>query len=263
MAFVYLNEDGNICCRDYNFDIKKYIGNKKSTKHDLIKLIINQIPDIQYQNYGNLYFTDKFALKLDGYNILRFINNNNNQYTRGREKIKIPKKLTTVTRNNILSKLLPSINDLPYFDKIDLSSYIDVENNKNENLSIDTNTRRIQETIINEDDYYVIDLTDESDYIYENNEIIECLKNIEYSIDIPSNVCKVIEFIPDILSDCELPSFSFYKGEKQPKHSKFKGLVVFPHNCYFTFNICEGGVSELTHDHSIYQTDIIDIEFVY
>jgi hypothetical protein len=128
IAFAYLNEDGNIVCRDYNIDIKKYIGNKPATKHDLIKVVIENIPDVPYQNYGNKWFAKDFALSVSGADVYRYSRSSGDNYGDSRSgRIKLPKNTVEVTRNNILSKLLPAINDLPLWDKVDLSEYIKPE----------------------------------------------------------------------------------------------------------------------------------------
>jgi hypothetical protein len=72
----------------------------------------------------------------------------------------------------------------------------------------------------------------------------------------------VINHLTGILESCDLPSFSFNKGEIQETHDDFKGLAKLPHGCNFTFGICEGSAEEISWAHSIYCTDIVDVELV-
>lgn len=59
-----------------------------------------------------------------------------------------------------------------------------------------------------------------------------------------------------------LPSFSFDKGDKQPNHDKFKGLVKYPFGINCTYEVAEGDACEITWAHSIYYTDVVDFEIV-
>jgi hypothetical protein len=88
------------------------------------------------------------------------------------------------------------------------------------------------------------------------------LSNIENSIEIGHNEEIVKEIVTDYLYECDLPSFSFNKGECQKNHSKYKGLVKLPHGCNLTFEVEEGDVCEITWAHSIYSTDIVNFELV-
>jgi hypothetical protein len=92
--------------------------------------------------------------------------------------------------------------------------------------------------------------------------LIAALVNIENSIDIPKNEDIVKDWLENMLNDFDLPSFSFSKGEKQPSHSKFKGLVKLPYGCNFTFKVEEGDAVEISWSDSIYQTDVVELEMV-
>ena len=66
----------------------------------------------------------------------------------------------------------------------------------------------------------------------------------------------------ELLKGDDIPSFSFNKGEAQPDHSDFLGLIKLPHGCRFAFEVEEGDACEITWAHSIYNTDIVFFKFV-
>jgi hypothetical protein len=272
LMFCHLNKDGNIVNRDYNLNITEHLNNKPKIKQDLADEIIKNIEDVPYLNYGDKWFNEKFAYVLAAniidddedrdimiFKLSKLDAKSNGNYGDRYEKAKMPKKgLIAVKKDHILSKILPIINtlDLPG-ENINLSKYFEF---KEEQKIVPT--KRIQETKINEKKYDVFDLTEDEDVLKEV-ELMEALRNIENSIEIPKNEEIAKEWIEIYLDECGcLPSFSFNKGEKQPDHSKYKGLVKMPHGCNFTFQVEEGDACEITWAHSIYETDIIGLELV-
>lgn len=262
--FCFLNEDGNIENRDYNLDLTKLLSYKQKTKEDLIKEIINNIPDISYKNYGNKWFSNNFAyvLNITGntFKLSKLDKSSGVNYGDSRSgKAKMPKTTIEVTKEHILQQILPLVNNLDFDKKVDLSKYIKIDVVENNNIILPK--KRIQKTIIDENDVDVFDLTDIEEECFEDD-IIEALKNIDDSIDIPSNATIVIDFLEKRLRDFDLPSFSFDKGQTQEDHDDYIGYVKMPFNCNFTFKVCEGDACEITWAHSIYQTDIIELELV-
>ena len=265
-CFAYLDTNGNINCRDYNFDIKLYVNNKGKNKHDLFKLIIDEIPDTKYENFGKYYYTDEYVLELSEFGVENFpiIKYNDNKksigtYTNGIIK---QQNTTIVNRDHILSKLLPNINDLPIMEKVDLSEYINIEKSciKNDNI-----TFRIQKTLLNNKKYKIYDcINDET--VLNNSILMNCLKQIETLNDIPNNVCIVVDFIEGILANYDLPEYIYYYGDDKVKHTNFNGLIKLPHGCNFTFNITKGNCYDHEYDSSThyekYYTDIINIKFI-
>jgi hypothetical protein len=88
------------------------------------------------------------------------------------------------------------------------------------------------------------------------------LKNLESGIEVGESEDAIKDLTIEFPTDGDLPSFSFNKGEKQPNHDKYKGLVKLPHGCNFTFKVEEGDACEITWAHSIYYTDVIEFELV-
>lgn len=275
IMFCHLNKDGNIVNRDYNINLTNFIGNAPKQKNYIIEQIIKHIPNEKYLYYANKWFTEKFVLsltktydersekiifKLDRFEI-KPNGNYGEKYNGG--NIKMPKKVVEVDKNHLLQILLPLVNETEYAgDKVDLSKYITVTEKQSE-----IPTKRIQETKIEEKNFEIFDFSkygeDEDEDILNNEELMLALNNIENSIDIGYNEEVVKEIIEEYLHECcDLPSFSFNKGERQKNHSKYKGLVKLPHGCNFTFEVEEGDVCEITHSHSIYSTDIVNFELV-
>lgn len=273
IMFCYLNEDGNIENRDYNIDIAKHLNNKPKTKDDLILEIINNIPNVPYKNYGNKWFSKEFAFILNkgeftdrseekiSLSLTKLNKASGDNYGDSRSgRAKMPIAAVDVTREHLLQQILPIVNEIKFGGKVDLSKYISLEPIAETKVEAVVPKKRIQKTKINEKKYDVYDFTEDEEEFDE--EIIQALKDIEQSINIPDNVTIVMEFLEDYLHEGDLPSFSFDKGEAQEDHSKYKGYVKMPYGCNFTFRVCEGDACEITWSHSIYETDIIDLEFV-
>ena len=258
--FCYLNEDGNIINRDYNFDITKHLDYKQVTKKEMIENIIKEIPDVPYKNYGKKWFSETHAFFLTyGDNIIFRLLNAPVKYGRKNEPsfngTKIPKKGTKdVSREHILQEILPLINVSQYGGKVDLSQYF----TPTEEEGI-VSVLRVQETKIKEIDYEIFDLTEDEGVLAESG-LIGALKNIENSIEIPANEDIVKEYIEDM--NLELPSFSFSKGSRQPTHKNYKGLIKLPHGCNFEFEIEEGDAVEISWSNSIYETNMINLELI-
>lgn len=265
--FCFLNEEGNIENRDYNIDIAKLLGNKPKTKEDLIQEIIAKIPDVPYENYGNKWFASKFAFVLTeeeenrvgekNYFHLSKLEGSNSSYGSSGYRIKKPKSTIKVTKEHILQRILPLVNKIKWGGNLDLSKYITIEATE----LVSFIQKRVQNTKINEKKFDVFDFIKEEE-VLTDEEVMMALQNIENSIDIPNNATRVIEFLKDHLRCCDLPSYSFNKGEVQEDHSNYVGLVKMPHDCNFTFTVCEGEAVELRWDHSVYETDIVGLELV-
>lgn len=274
--FCKLNEDGNITNRDYNLDIAKYIGNKALTIQEKIKMIIDAIPDVEYRVYAHKWFSDKFCFvlrtdfdthycgkpifKLDYYKKI-----SPNHYSGDfSSTIKEPKSTKPSSKSAILNCILPLVATSRYCEGVDLSMYL----NSSTPQVIESPKIRVQETIINEDDYDVWDFIGDDEYndIFENDgfkSINDALLNIKNSINIPENDEIVKLWLTEVLKHSDgIPSFSFDKGKRQKNHDKYIGLVKLPHDCLYTFKVEEGDVCEVTWAHSIYETDIIDLELV-
>jgi len=273
--FCHLNEDGNFVNRDYNYDITPYLDNKLKTRKDLIEEIIDNIPDVKYKNYGNKYFSNKFAFIIDKVeegdeseadggkeaktilSIRKLDHSSGDNYGDSSSgRVKKPKKVVDVNRKHILSKILPLVNEIEFGEYVDISEYIDVEDTVAKSPE-----KRVQKSKIKESKYDVYDWREEG-HVVEEKVLMDALKNIENGIEPGDNEDIVKDIIDDMLHNGELPSFSFDKGEEQEDHSDYIGLVKLPHGCNFTFKVEEGDACEITWSHSYYETDIVEFELV-
>lgn len=152
IMFCHLNEDGNIVNRDYNVDLTYYLDNKPITKVDIIKKIIEKIPNVPYKNYKNKWFAEKIGFELsignedekessDG--IFLFSLENLEARGDGTYKpnygpsYKIPKSAIDTDRNSILKIILPLVNKLNYGgDPVDIFEYLDAEKEVKEVLNL-------------------------------------------------------------------------------------------------------------------------------
>lgn len=145
--FCHFNQDGNIVNRDYNYDLKYFLDNKPKTREELIEEIVSHIPNNSYENYGNKWFSNKFAFVLEKivsdevhkeiggqergaivFKLKRLenINGSDNYGDRYDGKIKKPKTTINVTRDHLLAQILPLVNVIDFGgDQVDLSKFID------------------------------------------------------------------------------------------------------------------------------------------
>lgn len=253
IMFCHLNKEGNIVNRDYNLNLTEFIGNTKKSLEYVVEKFIEFIPDVQYENYNNIWFNKNFAITMNNTSLVKITSNSNGTYGYGSSRIKRPKKIKPSDKNHIISEIMKNLKNSRFCD-VDLNKYIITEESK-----IITPMLRIQQTKLDEKKYEIYEIN-ENDL---GEEEISALKNIERSIDISNNEEFIRNWLNIHLKNYDLPSFSFNKAEKQPNHNKFKGLVKMPYGSNFTFKVCEGDVCEITWSHSIYITDIVDLEFVY
>jgi len=286
--FCHFNEDGNIVNRDYNFDIKDYLDNEPKTREDLVNDIISQIPDVPYEHYGNKWFSSRHAFilnkvepgethRINGdegavvFNISKLDHKGDGKYGDSRSgKANKPKATTKVTRDHLLAHILPLVNSMNFGTEVNVSKFIDMRV-LDVQEAVQTPTKRVQKTNINESDYSkVFDwLTPESrdDYFYEEdseniNELIKATENLSNGIEIGDNEDVILEIVEHLLSDLDLPSFSFDKGEEQPEHDDYIGLVKLPHGVNLSFKVAEGDACEITWAHSIYYTDVVELKII-
>lgn len=283
--FCHFNVDGNVANRDYNYDIKEFLDNKQKTRQDLIEEIISHIPDESYKNYGNKWFAANHAFVLEkvepgqksrsgnyqGKLVFKLTRYDRPKYgssdTYGDSisgKIKLPKTATPSSREDILSKILPLVNENKFVvgDPVDLSKYINQEKLSNSKSDNKPAEKRVQKTKLDEKKFSeVYDWVNEK-FVTEEDELMKALSNLENGIEIGESEDIIKDMVVELLSDGDLPSFSFNKGQKQPNHSKYIGLVKLPHGCNFTFKVEEGEPCEITWEHSIYYTDVVDFELV-
>jgi len=278
--FCHFNKDGNICNRDYNYDLKEFIGNKPKTRKDLIEEIVAEIPDVKYKHYGNKWFTDKFAFVLEKiepgdtdeesngrdkgkkiFNLVKLKHSSGDNYGERYTKVKMPKTTTPSTKNDILVRILPLVNQIEFGTEVDLSKYIDLS--KAEAIApIVSKNKRVQKTKINEKKFSeVFDWVNEK-FILEEDDLMKALSNLENGIEVGESEDIIKESVIEFLGESDLPSFSFDKGQRQPNHDKYKGLVKLPHGCSFSFKVEEGDACEITWSHSIYYTDVVDFELI-
>lgn len=282
--FCYINEDGNVENRDHNYDIKDVIGNKEKTKKDLIDLILPNIPEGNYENYGNKWFTSSKCFILNkveegetvrpGYgnkegnpvfDITVLESQGNGKYGgRWKRNVTKPKSSKPSSRDHLLSKILPLINELEWRkdEVIDMNEYIDYSKIPGEEAP----KKRVQKTKINEDDFSdVFDWSGENiDEFREDFDIdglIKATKSLSNGI-VGDNDDTIKGTVRYMLGEWGLPSFSFNKGEEAPDHSDYKALVKLPNGINLTFEVAEGDACEITNSHSIYYTDIVNLEIV-
>ena len=264
IMFCYLNRDGNIVNRDYNIDLLKYVGKKGKSKEDYINEVLNKIPDVSYKYYGNKWFSDSIIIEdvtaaydAKDRNATLILKLFFAKTPYEIKKYKLPKKLVDSSRNDIIAKLLPYLDKIEG-EPIDYSKYLN-----GTKPAVTEITKRVQTTIIDEGKYSeVFDLVDNPDFVLPE-ELLNALKNIENSIDIGANELIVAEFIVQYLeNECELPSFSFSKGEEQPENDDYIGLVKLPYGCNFSFCVEEGDAVEISWDHSIYSTSVVGFELI-
>ena len=264
---AHINKDGNIENRDYNIDINALLENKPKNKVDLIEEILANIPDIYYERYGNNWFSTGFAFRLrtnvDDKHKYCFIleklpsKGSDNYGDRWKGSIKKPKSAKSSNRGEILSIILPLINELEWGGKVDISKYCSVFEEPEAEAKP---KERVQKTKLNESDYTVYEFSADEIKKY-CEDLLPILLDISQNINVAENVSEVQDYVVDYVLD-DLPSFSFNKGQCQEDHSDFKGLIKLPYGCNFTFEVEEGDACEITWAHSIYETDIISFELV-
>lgn len=238
----WLNEDGNIVVSN-RFNTKLENTSKQKTKEDLLSDLLQFIPDIKYKNYANMWYADEFTFDLDdNETIFKIVRH---------QRYNPPKTSIDVDRKHLISKILLKVQKYDIKGEIDFSEYIIEQIPQKPVL-------RKQKTKLKKSLYEIFDY---SQIEIEEN-ILKALQNIENSIDIDMNDEIVKEWLEEELQYDGLPSFSFNKGEIQENHSKYIGLVTLPHGCNYTFKVAEGDASEISWSHSIYHTDIIDLELV-
>jgi hypothetical protein len=266
--FCWLNKEGNIENRDYNLDLGPMLDNKPKTKEDLINEIIEEIPDVSYKRYGDKFYSKDFAYVIGntgddeiddrGARTVFYMeylpSRGGDSYGAYRtKKIKMPKRAVESSKEELLSVILPLVNECSFGEKVDLSKYISTYEEV-ETVPV----KRVQKTKIKEKDFtQVFDMTDT-----QNEDLRKACYNISNGIDSPKNEDIVIELLRYELQDWDLPSYSFDKGECQEDHSDFIGLVQLPHGCNYKFEVEEGDAIELRWDHSIYETLVVDLELI-
>jgi hypothetical protein len=274
--FCYLDENGNIVNRDYNLDLASYLEPVTPlTKTQIIENIINSIPDVPYKKYGDKWFTDTFAyiLETEGkerfsggkivFHLEKLDGNPHSGYKPFRgARIKTPKKAVEATKTDLLNVILPLINKVKLGGHVDLSLFGVSE------IVLETTgpVKRVVETKLKESKYEVFDLRNGLDDYADADELKvlnKALEEIENSINIPENDEIIQNWIKMYANDFDfLPSYSFDKGQCQPDNSDFLGMIKLPHGCTYVFEVGEGDVVEISWSHSIYETDIINLELV-
>jgi len=267
--FCYFNEEGNIENRDYNYNISKFFSNQQKTRQELVEEILSHIPDTKYYNYGNKWFSKDVAFILENENdieentifyLKKLKHSHGDNYVDiHSSKAKKPKSAIEVTRDHILSKILPLVNKIKFGEHVDLSQYIDLSKILPEKKAV----KRVQKTKLELHDFSdIFVIKEHSEYEDIPKEIMIALLNISEGINSAINDDIVSKFLIDILEDYDLPSFSFDKGEAQKNHGKYIALVKLPHNINYTFKVEEGELCEVSHSGSIYSTDIIELQIV-
>ena len=286
--FCHLTEDGNIVNRDYNFDIKNYLDNELKTREDLVNEIISNIPDVPYEHYGNKWFSRKYAFILNKvepgethrnggiegkvvFNISKLEHRGDGKYGDNRSgKANKPKVTTKVNRDHLLAHILPLVNSMEFGSEISISKFIDMRVLDTEE-AVQVPVKRIQKTKINESKYSeIFDWTTpelREEYFYENDneniqKLIKATENFSNGIDIGDNEDIILELVEDFVGESDLPSFSFDKGEAQPEHDDYKGLVKLPNGVNLSFEVAEGDACEITWAHSIYYTDVVNLKII-
>lgn len=254
--FAYLNEDGNIENRDYNLDITKLLENKVSTnKQQFFDDLVSRIPVGKYLNYGNKYFniaTDTaYVVDFEPYGYVFEINiceNNNGKYKNSRVKSFVkPKKLVEVTEKQMIYKILSFLNTLNIGGD---SSIVDISKYDSE----------ISQPIILEEKVIIDESKYTKKYIIRKDDISEEMLELLNNIHIPEKEEELQEYIKDVVSELDLPSFDFDAGSSQEDHSDFVGLIVFEdYNIYYSFDVEEGECIEASHDGTMFQTDIVNL----
>lgn len=286
--FCHLGEDGNIVNRDYNFDIKNYLDNKPKTREDLVNEIISHIPDVPYEHYGNKWFSSKQAFVLNKvepdetyedngvegkliFNISMLEHNGDGKYGDSRSgKANKPKSTVNVTRDHLLAHILPLVNSMEFGAEVNISKFIDMRVLDAQEV-VQVPVKRVQKTKINESDYNDIfdwSTSEERDEEFgefmaeEWPKIGKAIEEFSNGVNIGDNEDFILNFIESFLGDCELPSFSFNKGQVQPNHNGYIGLVKLPYGVNLSFNVAEGDACEITWAHSIYYTDVVNLKII-
>lgn len=261
---IRLDFDGNIVIGDISDNIHDVIKNKYApkTKRDLFKVFVDffEVCD-NYKIYKNKVWGGNkgFMFIFEEKTKIRKIDSHYFDYQ------KVHKDAKPITREEILFKILSELNKLPVIrdeSPLDLSEFIDLSKVKPEKPK-----PRKQKTKIKESDYCDViclkEYFENEDLTEDDLVVLEALRQISNSVNIPENSEIVENFIDEYIpEEIELPSFSFSKGEEQEDHSGYTGLVKFPFGIHFTFSVAEGSAEEITWSHSIYNTDIVDIELV-
>lgn len=277
--FCHFDVDGNIANRDYNYDFKYNLGCKPKSRQHLVDEILSIIPDVPYQNYKNKYFAKDFAFIIkdpeEGYDSgqpeFKFVltvnrldkystADNYGDSISGREKL--PKTTVPATRKDILSKILPVVNEIKHIEGglIDLSKYYGTESLNGVELKVKNKPKRSK--IIKSKFSEIFDLTTADEIIY-NAEVMEAIVKISVNDDMDGRAETLVKDVMETyLHSGDLPSFSFNKGEQEPNHLDYTALVKLPHDVNFKFRVEEGDTVEITWAHSIYSTDIVELELI-
>lgn len=279
--FCHINKDGNVVNRDYNYDIKWPLQSKKKTREDLIQEILDEIPEGKYEHYGNKWFGDKFCFVMQQveegeendrkgvilFNLTKIDHQGNGRYKNWRSgSVKKPKSAKPSSRDHLLAEILPFVNKLEFGKEegdVDLTKYI---NYSNLEVKQEAPKKRVQKTKIKEKGYDVRDWSSKETakwlFTDDYEDLTKALEEFSNGINVGHNEDLIKDWTIEMLEDGDLPSFSFNKGEKQPNHSKFKGLVKYPFGINCTYKVDEGDAVEITWAHSIYRTDVVDFEIV-
>lgn len=267
-------DEGNILVSN-KLNIEELKNNKPITKQDILNKVLEFLPKTEYLNFNNKYFSGNKCYLIDTnekkeygqnliFNIEVYESNNGQNYTHGYgPKITKPKSVKPCSYKKTLSTFIHKINeiDTPGDDtKLDLSEYV-FESNKTEKpikytKKVDENkyTRTWDLT----DGFDDIDIEYLKDFIeikdFNNNNFKKLCNNLTQK-----NADKLLTIVEYYLRDSDLPSFSFDKGEPQPEHYDFKGLVKLPNNIYMSFEVEDGDAEEISWSHSIYNTDIVNL----
>lgn len=288
--FCHLNEDGNIVNRDYNFDIKDYLDNEPKTREDLVNEIISHIPDVPYENYENKWFSSKYAFILNKiesgethedngvegkviFNISKLEHKGDGKYGDSRSgKTNKPKTTTKVNRDHLLAHILPLVNSMEFGSEVNISKFIDMTVLDAQETA-KAPVKRVQKTKINEGDYEDIfdwstkEKMDEYFCFEEDFEKVEkinkALEEFSNGIDVGDNEDIILKITERLVESTDnLPSFSFEKGEAQPEHDDYVGLVKLPYGVNLSFEVAEGEACEITWAHSIYETSVVNLKII-
>lgn len=274
IAFAYFDTDGNIRCRDYNIDIGEMAKNEsKITKELILQELTSYIKGEEFQMKGNKFYSDKWCYVVSTepyqyerdsgptvFSIKALSIRGNNRYGTSREggTSTLPKKTTPATKQDILSLAVPVIMSLEFVPG-DISGYAKDHQEQPQEVEV-FNVKKYKKATVydysnpSEDEY--LDHVDKKTL----SDLEQYCLDMSRGLDRSSEIEKILR--GEFLDGDDIPNFSFEKGEAQPDHSDFVGLIKLPHGCRFTFEVEEGDACEITWAHSIYQTDIVFFKFV-
>lgn len=119
IMFCWFNTDGNYINRDHNIDVLKYLKTEPLYGKDLLKEVVDSIPNVPYIYSKDRWFAEDFVLTLRsypeddsiGYNIDRSEIRASGKYgNRGEKAITLPKRnVEQHTKGDILERIMPTV----------------------------------------------------------------------------------------------------------------------------------------------------------